>query len=235
MNHPNSSCGRCGKTKSEAVLPFTACGRCAQAYCSRKCKKNDRKKHQSSCSAKHADTTSSEPTPRSQQKAAPGPTLQVQIRRPYHKLIEGAWLRERSESDVFRLLLDTYRLRMQDLYQYEHTVESDSIYHGRGNKDASGFLRFLGLVAQDSRLLPGWWSTSKGRQYLEFARMENRSFGGLDYMIDESEIQRLYQDEGMVLQLRVFAEQVYGEAVNGLELGRDLHKNLVKEFKAGTN
>ncbi|KAB5522016.1 putative MYND domain protein [Coniochaeta sp. 2T2.1] len=83
------------------------------------------------------------------------------INKPFTRLDNGTWLHDRPEKDVYRLLIDAYRLRMEDEYNIEGEADEDSIYGGASNGSA-GFKRSLMKIEQRNRnLLPSWWDESK--------------------------------------------------------------------------
>lgn len=45
----------------------------------------------------------------------------------FTRLDSGTWLHDGSEKDVFRLLIDAYRLRADDMYNMEGEADADSI------------------------------------------------------------------------------------------------------------
>ncbi|KAJ5811949.1 hypothetical protein N7474_008250 [Penicillium riverlandense] len=146
-------CKFCGKKESLDVS-LTRCGRCVtQYYCSREHQKADWPNHKHFCREPAAYVYSP-------QVQAPPRGLSVYIEKPFHRLNEKAWLHNRSEQDVYMLLIDAYRLRMDDNWTRHLQTESDNIYGGAPNSCAS-FLRFLRLVESRDNLLPAWWSPEK--------------------------------------------------------------------------
>jgi splicing suppressor protein 51 len=47
-----------------------------------------------------------------------------------HSITSQTWLHNRPAQDVYVLLIDTYRLRMEDSYNLEGDADDDSIYGG---------------------------------------------------------------------------------------------------------
>ncbi|XP_044715317.1 uncharacterized protein HRG_10896 [Hirsutella rhossiliensis] len=79
---------------------------------------------------------------------------------PFTRLENRTWLHDRSERDVYGLLIDAYRLRVEDMYNIEGEADTDSIYGGAAN-GLRGFKRFLGRVERCPGLLPPWWDAKK--------------------------------------------------------------------------
>jgi splicing suppressor protein 51 len=84
----------------------------------------------------------------------PPKNLIAPINKPFHALNDKKWLHSRPETDVYKLLIDTYRFRMEDDYKFSGDADMDSIYGGAPN-GYEGFRRFLkGIEAQNRELLP---------------------------------------------------------------------------------
>src|SRR5438093_370604 len=77
--------------------------------------------------------------------------------KPFTRLDNGTWLHDRPEKDVYRLLIDAYRLRAEDDLVYEDKRGADSIYAGQPDS-LEDFRRFLARVeaAGEGALLPSW-------------------------------------------------------------------------------
>jgi mitochondrial splicing suppressor protein 51 len=76
--------------------------------------------------------------------------------KPFHALHNKTWLHNRPEEDVYKLLIDVYRFRMEDNYTLEGDADADadSIYGEATDGGAAGFRRFLRLAQRKSALLP---------------------------------------------------------------------------------
>lgn len=57
--------------------------------------------------------------------------------------------------DVYWLLIDAYRLRIEDSYVHDQNADADSIYSGAPH-GLGGFRRFLDMAAEQADLLPPW-------------------------------------------------------------------------------
>jgi hypothetical protein len=80
--------------------------------------------------------------------------LNVHFDNPFSRLRSGTWLDGRSESDVQKLLINTYRLRMSDRFKFEKVVESDSALHGFDGMIAERDEKVLELKQRRER---NWW------------------------------------------------------------------------------
>ena len=125
--------------------------------------------------------------------------------------------------DVFKLLIDVYRLRMEQAYTYGGFVDFDGIY-SHGEDGTAGLTRFLKLLESKPGLLPGWWSPFKTVECVGFGFCaQDSSFSprsDLALAIRENDVVAHYGDPSMPNQLRLFGEQVYGNSP-GSSLGGD--------------
>ncbi|KAI0394399.1 hypothetical protein F5Y17DRAFT_458034 [Xylariaceae sp. FL0594] len=65
----------------------------------------------------------------------------------------GALHNDRPEIDVYRILIDSYRMRIEDEYVFEQKNTSDSIYGG-AKTSIRGFEKYLRLFKARPGLLP---------------------------------------------------------------------------------
>ncbi len=100
---------------------------------------------------------------------------------------------------------------MEDMYNFQQP-EADSLYCGAPSGE-KGFRRFLRLAEAKPNLLPSWWSPEKNKECLEFGTTDKDL--GLYFSIETHDIQEFYGNNDMPMQLRMFAEQVYGRGVGG--------------------
>lgn len=138
------------------------------------------------------------------------------IDKPFHALDTNTWLHHRPEPHVYALLTDAYRLRVEDEHKFHGHTSSDSLY-GAGDKDGAlrGFRTFLRNAERcPSAVLPPWWSDEKAEACLAYAR---NAAGEHDLArhVTKADIQRLYGDESMPMQLRMLAEKIEGMGIMG--------------------
>lgn len=63
------------------------------------------------------------------------------------------WLHGKPETEVFTLLIDSYRMRVEDEYKFRGDVDEDSLYGG--GDPTIGFRRFL-RKAEKTQVFPSW-------------------------------------------------------------------------------
>jgi splicing suppressor protein 51 len=115
------------------------------------------------------------------------------------------------------LLIDVYRLRMEQAYMYGGFVDFDGIY-SHGEDGSNGLIRFLKLLEPKPDILPDWWSSSKLSECVEFgfrAHVSGSSWSDIALAIREDDVVEHYGDLSMPNQLRLFGEKVYGNGPGG--------------------
>lgn len=182
-------CATCAKTAASGI-DLKHCSKCRTTrYCSIDCQKADWKAHQKVCIS-----------------------TVIGIDKPFHRLHAKTWLHDRPEQDVYTLLIDTYRLRMEDNYNFEGTVDEGSVY-GSAPNGLRGFRHFLDLAESRGGLLPSWWSPEK-RAACEGVGMKP-GWSSLATKIGKQKVIKHYGAELMPVQIRLFSEQVYGRGTAG--------------------
>ena len=169
---------------------------------------SDWKVHKKVCTLK-ASTSQSSSAATSQRHIPPTKGLDTPIEKPFTKLSAKTWLHDRSEKDVFKLLIDAYRLRMKDNYKFTGDVETDSIYN-EAPSGVPGFRRFVHKAEQKAGLLPPWWKPQKVNECVASAGTTRNDWSNLSHTVEKSDIMEHYGSQDMPMQLRMFAEQVYG-------------------------
>ncbi|MCJ1358894.1 MAG: hypothetical protein MMC33_008894 [Icmadophila ericetorum] len=216
-----SKCSNCAKTSNETGINLKLCAKCRTTnYCSRECQKADWDIHKKICSSNTASNNAGSPsaTPTNINPSTSNAAgqrlkgLSVAINKPFHRLDNKTWLHGRPEQDVYKLLVDTYRFRMEDNFNLEGAADVDSIYGGARDSQ-QGFRRFLCLAESRSGLLPSWWSREKAAD-CETVGMRD-GWSSLASAIEKSDIIEYYGNANMPMQLRMFGEQVYGRGPGG--------------------
>lgn len=202
-----AQCANCAKTGSDLGVTLKRCSRCGiTCYCSRECQKADWKEHKKGCASKETSTSSTDAG------GQPPNRPSASIDKPFHRLDSRTWLHDRPEKDVYELLIDTYRLRMEDNYKLEGNVDADCVYNGAPDGQ-QGFRRFLRLAEKRPGLLPSWWSQEKAAACVTVGR--NGGWSSLSSMVEKGDVIEHYGDPNMPMQLRMFGEQVYGRGPGG--------------------
>ncbi|KAK5998684.1 hypothetical protein PT974_01066 [Cladobotryum mycophilum] len=212
----SDSCTACKKSPPEVNLK--RCAKCnTTPYCSRDCQKADWKTHKKICGQNQADNAAAAPPSAKEIFDLGGPSppqgLDGPITKPFTRLEKGTWLHGRSERDVYRLLIDAYRLRVEDLYNLDNDIDEGSIYAGRSS-GIRGFKRFLRRTAKRRAMLPPWWNEEKQKE-CEALGMEPDQWWDLRRAVEKQSIIDHYGDFQFPMQLRMFAADVYGRAPGG--------------------
>ncbi|KAF9773382.1 hypothetical protein IL306_008821 [Fusarium sp. DS 682] len=207
-----AACTTCNK--EEPAVQLKRCAKCsATPYCSRECQKTDWKVHKKICgkqASPSANATAHDPDEMSQ---SPKKGLDESVPNPFTRLDNGTYLHTRPEKDVYRLLIDTYRLRIDDMYNLEGQADGDSLYGGAPN-GLRGFQRFLRQASARSGLLPSWWSAEK-QKGCEGLGMDSSQWHNLQKTTSKQEVIDYYGDPRFPMQLRMLGEAVYLSAPGG--------------------
>ncbi|KAF9342775.1 hypothetical protein BGX26_006866 [Mortierella sp. AD094] len=170
-------------------------------------------------------TTPSAPRPASASKG-----LSTTIQKPFHKLHAKTWLHDRPEKDTYNLLIDTYRLKMEDMYKFDGSAEADSVYNGSSD-GSEGLKRFLRLAESKPGVLPPWWSKAKAEECLQFGMTDD--WASLASAVEKADLIKHYDDALMPMQLRMLGEQVYGTGPGGMSGASMLQQQMMMETGSG--
>lgn len=206
-------CGNCGK----AEPGLKVCARCSsERYCSRDCQKAHWKTHKKACGVNVTATCTSESS-----RTSPFPStatsfknLATAITHPFHKLEARIWLHDRPEDDVYKLLIDTFRLRINDDYKFSAIKTKGSIYAGRSDS-LSAFYRYLHLAESRQGLLPPWWSSENSAACVALSMNDPEGWYSLRFGPEKGDINEHYGDSKMAMQMRMLGEQIYGNGPGG--------------------
>lgn len=138
--------------------------------------------------------------------------LKKHIDKPYHHLNSKTWLHDRPEEDVYKLLIDCFRMRQHDDFTTEGLKDKDGLYGGASHSQA-GFKRFLVKAEARQDLLPQWWFM--GKAAANCLRMggglgaAGTEWSSLTRKVDKAAIIDHYANPEMPMQLRMLGEQIY--------------------------
>ncbi|KAF8451738.1 hypothetical protein BDZ91DRAFT_750228 [Kalaharituber pfeilii] len=191
------TCATCQKPASQR------CGQCHTTYyCTRDCQKADWKKHKRTCSIASG---SARPNSR--------PTIQA------HSVSDAAglaaafgdeFLHSLPKQEVYKRLIDSYRLRIEDMYMYQG--EAMGLY--AGENPVVGFREFLDLAEKNRKVLPKWWNKEARGECIKLG-LKKGEWSELACAIEKPDVQEEYKDNLMPMKLRVLAEKIYGSHVMG--------------------
>ncbi|OCT45633.1 putative MYND domain protein [Cladophialophora carrionii] len=223
-------CAACRKPATDSA-PLKRCAKChTTKYCSQDCQKDDWKHHKKSCSRLAAARSGATPGPSTNTPSAtptntnnstnptsdttyPGLSAPQAVPRPFHALSERKFLHNRAEDDVYKLLVDCYRFRVEDDYVFAGHVEEDCIYGGAPDS-YKPFQRFLRKAEGRDGLLPSWWTSANAKACLEYGK-DPRNWSDLCCAIEKHDVTEHYGDNLMPMKLRMLGEQILGTGPGG--------------------
>jgi splicing suppressor protein 51 len=218
------ACASCRKTPPEATLK--RCSKCQTTqYCSRECQKTNWKQHKKICDSQAATQQDRDDIP------SPPKGCEAPITQPFARLRKGTYLHDRPEKDVYKLLIDAYRLRVEDEFAATGEADEDSIYSGLVEDGLEGLERFLDDAEYVRGLLPSWWGPQK-RQACGAYGLGGDAFSDLAKPVTKSDIVRHYGDPQFHLQLRRLAETICGDGPVG-QNGFDMRQMLELKERSG--
>ena len=89
------------------------------------------------------------------------------------------------------------------------------------------FRKFLIKAEKRNNLLPDWWSKEKAAYCIKFG--SGSSSHSWSTMAEKAEIMEYYGNPTMPMQLRMFAEQVYGSGPGGQSGAAMMHMMMQQE------
>jgi hypothetical protein len=150
----------------------------------------------------------------------------VQIPNPFQRIKDKKWLHDRPKEDVYKLLIDAYRLRMDDDYKFLGLEQPNTPY-ADANCDGTASLEIFLRMAELSSLLPTWWDESETTACVESAKLLTWSNTAIKITADY--VRSYYEDPSMPMQLRISAEQVVRKDMIGIEFLKLLDAEVLLE------
>ncbi|KAK8018115.1 hypothetical protein PG991_007305 [Apiospora marii] len=204
-----NECNTCKKTG----IDLKKCAKCQTTlYCSRDCQKDDWKAHKKVCNSNSQNRLPDNIGPinvthNNRQDLSPPRGLEQPISKPYTHLHERKWLHDRPEKDVYRLLIDCYRMRMEDTF----------------NRASAAFSL---AVEAKADLLPPWWDETKKEACVQLGK-SGGGWSRLGRVVTKAGIIEHYGDPRFPMQLRLFGEQIFGytpgaQGSNGAQIIRQM-------------
>ncbi|KFY87243.1 hypothetical protein V500_07046 [Pseudogymnoascus sp. VKM F-4518 (FW-2643)] len=197
-----SSCFNCSKLQTELPEPLKRCSKCQTAlYCSRECQTVNWKSHKTTCRL-----PGSAPPPNPPQGSGSRHNPGFEVMNGMLGLSGDDFLHKLPEGEVFTLLIDCFRMRVEDEYSFGgNTI---GIYNG--DKPLPPFKKFLSLAESRQAILPSWWSPEKRRECERLA-VNGNQWSDINAAVEKSDIQDHYNDNMMPMKLRILGEKIYGK------------------------
>lgn len=195
-------CFNCKKLQTEFPKLLMRCAKCRTAlYCSLECQKADWKSHKPTC---HLAGSAPPPNPPQGPTARHNPGFQAM--NDMFGLSNDDFLHDRPEGEVFNLLIDSFRMRVED----ESVYGGNTIGVYNGENTLPLFKKFLSLAESRQKLLPTWWSSVE-RGECERLAESGSQWSDINCAVEKSEIQDHYNDNLMPMKMRILAEKIYGK------------------------
>ncbi|KAK2029994.1 MYND finger [Colletotrichum zoysiae] len=219
------TCKKCRKEVSEA--DWTECDRCDN--------------HKKACAKNRNNRPPPQATPRgrggtakwSPSELTPGQGLDQPVHGAFTKLGQGTFLHDRPEVDVYRILIDTYRLRMEDTFNLDRVATPKSLYCNGVTDATEGFREFLARVGRMRSLLPTWWNSEKQAECETLSQKDEHKWYSLKNKVSKADIIQHYRDDHFPMQLRMLGEAIYGIGPGGSD-GTIMRQTLA-DMEAGTS
>ena len=105
--------------------------------------------------------------------------------------------------EAYALLIDVYRMRVEDEYMY--SGEAGGLYMGEGVGGAlEDFERFLD-TATEKRALPPWWDHEIDDEAITAAALDTTSWPSIAHAMEKSDVNEHYGNSFAAMTLRVRA------------------------------
>ena len=216
-------CDKCGDSEPLGEI-MRCCPRCKVLwYCNRDCLRDHWKEHKKDCAQNVKSVSSAymerdkDPGPvieehqrpcisRSVLKYAPG--LDGNVTCPWTRLAAKSFFTGRSERDVFRILFDAVRVRAWDDTTMMKWAGNDLSMMSPKRASDRMVERFVDKAEKDG-LLPKWWNQETREECIRFGHTEE-NWKNEERPPKPHQLVERYGTPDIILQLQVFAEQVYG-------------------------
>ncbi|KAI8167377.1 hypothetical protein K4K49_005289 [Colletotrichum sp. SAR 10_70] len=146
------------------------------------------------------------PSSREVPKLPHGLKSPVHPEKGWNRLGKGTWFHGRPETDVYKLLIDAYRLRMDDRWDIAKAKEPGSLYVPGATDGKEGFRIFLDKAEntkseEGKPMLPTWWNAEK-RKECEALGADTTQWTSLAKKVKKWDIHIHYDDMALAMQLR---------------------------------
>lgn len=221
---------RLAQTAAAKNANLRACTGCKTTqYCERDCQKANWKTHKKECSKNAAEASKANTGHGNTYSTLRLKDLEKHVPDPFTKLDQGNYLHDRPQTDVYELLIDSFRMRQENDFNLENKTTPRSVYTG-ASSSAEPFRQYLDKATARPTLLPPWWTAKKSEECVIFG--ESGVWSDLRKTVMKHEVVQHYGNEKMPMQLRMLAEVVYGTSTMGRN-GSDARKLMVQMESGG--
>jgi len=195
-SHRMDNCAHCKKPSSSLPNGLKKCARCKSvAYCSPKCKNAGRKLHKSTCDHFVHSSASNRHIQWQVHVTEPSTLEDVKSEDALHRL---------PEKEVYRRLIDIYRLRVED----ERAFAGNLVGIHNNEDSIACFQKFLDLAEAREGVLPPWWSKEKRGECEELGKIKG-GWSDLSRGVQKVDLQNHYKDPLMPMRMRYLSERIY--------------------------
>ncbi|KAK5112855.1 hypothetical protein LTR85_011082 [Meristemomyces frigidus] len=103
---------------------------------------------------------------------------------------EDSFLHGKPETEVYSLLIDSYRLHTEDEYSFRG--DAGGLY--AGEDPVKDFRKFLRKAERKEGVLPPWWNAEKKDACVKYGNVKGAAWGSLHGAVEKSDIQEHYKN-----------------------------------------
>lgn len=138
---------------------------------------------------------------------------------PAKYLRDAAYLNSLPEEKAMKLIIDSYRMRIED--EYAMNGEAFGLYEGED--PVPDFIEYLDMAEKKGGILPHWWNPKKRSECFLMARTSSDC--NLGHAVQKQDIIDTYGDRLMPMKIRMIAEMVT-EVKIGMQFSTSIYVGL---------
>lgn len=202
------ACSVCQKTGQ-----LKQCGGCGVVkYCSKICQGLDWSSHKLTCAGRRPQHQTRASDPQFTTDISPNGFTAMLM--PGN---EGLFVNQ-SRANVFRRLIDLYRLRVEDTYVWggEMIGLYETLTNGEDDEiPLEHFKSYLKKAERCTGFLPTWWNKQAEEECIKIACDPNGN-SYIGHTVEKSDIQEAYNDSSMPMFMRLLGERIFGSPVGSV-------------------